>query len=293
MSLNLHHLRVFAAVVDHGGFSRAGAALRLSQPAVSRAVRELEREVGIILLDRSGRTPQLTEAGRGLHARAHELFGVEHAAERELRELRGLERGSLSVGASTTIATYLLPELLGSFHEANPAVVLRVASANTRSVARLLLARRIDVALVEGPVTHPRLEARAWREDELILIAPPGHPLAMRRRVSVAALSREEFLVREHGSGTRDVAERALAEQGVHVNRTMQLGSTEAIMQGVAAGLGLAIVSRAAAADKLEMGRIAAVRLPGMSIHRTLTQLSLRGRAASATVRAFELLLYT
>lgn len=291
MSLNLHHLRVFAAVVDHGGFSRAGVALRLSQPAVSRAVHELEREVGIVLLDRSGRAPQLTEAGRGLHARAQELFGVEHAAELELRELRGLERGALNVGASTTIATYLLPELLGSFHDANPAVVLRVVSANTRSIARLLLARRIDVALVEGPITHPRLQARAWREDELVVIAPPDHPLALRRRVSVAALSKERFLVRERGSGTRDAGERALAERGVHLSRAMQLGSTGAITRGVAAGLGLAIVSRAAAADQLELGRIATVRLSDMKIHRTLAELSLRGRPVSATARAFELLL--
>lgn len=287
MALNLNQLRVFAAVADQGGFSRAAAVLRLSQPAVSKSVRELERQVKLPLLERAGRASRLTPAGRALATRARELFSVEASAEEELRALRGLESGSLRVGASTTIATYVLPSILARFREAHPGVALRVVSANTRAIARQLLERRLDVALVEGPVAHERLDVIAWRDDELVLIAPWGHPLTRRRTVRAPDLAAVRLIVREPGSGTRDVAERALAEQGVHLPVALQLGSTEAIKQAVAAGLGLAIVSRAAAADQLALGRIATVRLRGVVLCRAFTELRLRGRDPSAPTRVF------
>ena len=287
MSLNLHHLRVFAAVAEQRGFSRAAAALRLSQPAVSKAVRQLERQVGVPLVERAGRASRLTAAGEQLAARARELFGVEAAAEEELRALRGLEVGNLRVGASTTIATYMLPPILARFHEAHPAIVLRVVSANTRAITRSLLERRLDIALVEGPVEHPRIETRRWRSDELVVIAPPGHRLVSHRRVSVHELASERFVVREEGSGTREVAERALAKHGVNPVVALQLGSTEAVKQAVAAGLGVAIVSRYAAADQLALGRIALVRLRDVELGRTLAELRLEGRMPSAPAAAF------
>lgn len=288
--MNLHHLRVFAAVAEAGSFTRAAAALRLSQPAVSKSVRELEREVGMPLLDRVGRGARPTEGGAALLARARELFGVERVAAEELARLRGLERGTLRVGASTTIATYFLPQLLTRFHAAHPGVTLRVASANTRDIARRLLERRLDVALVEGPVAHERIVVRRWRDDELVVIAPPAHALVARRRVRAADLAPYEFLVREPGSGTREVAARALAAAGVRVRMAVQLGSTEAIKQAVAAGLGLAIVSRVAAADQLALGTIAIVPVRDLVLQRSLSELRIHGRAAAPAATAFQAL---
>lgn len=287
MAINLHHLRVFAAVAEQRGFSRAAAALHLSQPAVSKAVRQLERQVGVPLVERAGRASHLTAAGERLAARARELFGVEATAEEELRALRGLEAGSLRVGASTTIATYLLPPILASFHDAHPAIALRLVSANTRAITRALLERRLDIALVEGPVEHPRIEARRWRSDELVVIAPPGHRLVARRKVGAHDLLTERFVVREQGSGTREVAERALSKHGVQPSIALQLGSTEAVKQAVAAGLGLAIVSRYAAADQLALGRIALLRLRDVELGRALTELRLKGRRPSAPAAEF------
>src|ERR1043166_7655767 len=122
MSMNLHHLRLFAAVAQRQSFSAAAESLNITQPAVSKALADLERQIGLPLLDRSGRTVQLTEAGDVLFARARELFGIEQAAERELLELKGLRRGMLRVGASTTVATYLLPQVFSSFRERHPNV---------------------------------------------------------------------------------------------------------------------------------------------------------------------------
>lgn len=292
MALNINALRVFAAVVERGGFTKASAALHLSQPAVSKAVRGLEREVGMPLLERGPRSVRVTEAGAALYERARELFAVERSAEDELRALRGLQGGALRVGASTTVATYLLPPVLGDFQARHPRVALHVTSGNTRAVARALLGRRLDVALVEGPVDDARLSVETWRDDELVVIAPPDHPLAASKRpVALAAVAAEPFVIRERGSGTRAVAEAAFAAHGVRPRVALTLDSTEAVKQAVAAGLGLSAVSRAAAADQLALGRVREVRVAGLVIRRRLTLLRLAGRRPSAPARAFEGLL--
>ena len=291
MPINLHHLRLFTAVVQHGGFTKAAGRLNLSQPAISKSLSELERQLNLVLIERAGRTVRLTDAGRTLYARASELFGVERAAEQELRELRGLKRGTLRIAASTTIATYMLPPYLGRFHTRHPRVRIQTTSANTRSVLRMLLESRVDVALVEGPVSNQRVTVQAWKDDELIVIAPPSHPLTQSSRTTVSMLADEAFLVREPGSGTRAVTERALASHGVRLTNTMRVGGTEAIKQAVAAGLGLAIVSRAAAADQLALGRITVLPIDGLSIRRTLAQIRLQGRAVTASARELETLL--
>lgn len=291
MTLNLHHLRVFARVAQEGGFTRAAQSLRLSQPAVSKAVRELERQTGVPLLERAGRATRLTAAGEALYARARELFAVEQSAEEELHALRGLSGGVLRVGASTTVATYLLFPYLARFRQANPRVELRVSSANTRAIARALLERRLDIALVEGPVRHPRIEVVPWRDDELVVICPPSHRFASKRSIRLDDLAAEPLIVRERGSGTRKVAERALAACGVAPTVALQLGSTEAIKQAVAAGLGVAFVSRFAVEEQVKLGRIAAVRVREAAVGRMLTELRLRGRTPGPATVAFRELL--
>lgn len=293
MTLNLHHLRVFQSVAEHRGFTRAAAALRLSQPAVSKSVRELERELGVTLLDRTSAPPRLTEAGAALSARAGELFAVERAAEEEQRALRGLAGGVLRIAASTTVVNYLLPPHLARFHASHPLVSLRVSSANTRDVARALLERRVEVALVEGPVDDRRLEVCRWLDDELVVIGHPAHRLAGRPRLRWTDLADEPFIVRERGSGTRRVADEALAAAGVTLRIALQLASTEAIKQTVAAGLGLAIVSRAAVSDQLSLGRLAILPVQGIALTRELSELRVVGREPSAAAAAFRRALAT
>jgi DNA-binding transcriptional LysR family regulator len=145
--------------------------------------------------------------------------------------------------------------------------------------------------LVEGPVDHPSVDVVPWRNDELVVIAPPDHPLLERAGVDADTIAREPFLVREPGSGTREVGERALALHGIRLMNTMRVGGTEAIKQAVAAGLGLAIVSRAAATDQLALGRIAILHVEGLVIHRSLAQLRLHDRAPTAAGKELELLL--
>ena len=288
MALNLQALRSFVAVVEARGFSRAAAVLNLSQPAISKSVAALEREVGMPLLERRSDGVRCTGAGQVMFDRAIELFAVERAAEEELRAYLGLQRGILRIGASTTIATYVLPSELAKFHSTYPGVTLRVASTNTRAVARQLLQRRIDVALVEGPVEHPRIEVVPWRTDALVVIAPANHVLARKKNVGSARIATEPFIVREPGSGTRVEGDRALAERGIVPEIALTLGSTEAIKQAVMAGLGLAVVSQSAVSEHLAAGTLSVVDVRNWNVRRELTLLRLRGRVPSAAAKRFE-----
>ncbi len=211
MALNLHLVRMFVGVADAGSFTGAAAHLHISQPAVSKGVQELERQIGATLIERGAGVVRLTEAGELLLRHARTLFAAERAAEGELAALRNLDRGTLHIGASTTIATYLLPAILGAFRLRYPQIELTLTSGNTHEIAELMASYQLDVALVEGPVDDPRIEVRRWRSDELVVIAPPDHPLAA-RPVWVHELVGYPMLVREPGSGTREVAEQALRD---------------------------------------------------------------------------------
>ncbi|HWK44959.1 MAG TPA: LysR family transcriptional regulator [Stellaceae bacterium] len=293
MALNLHLLRLFMAVARYGSFSRAAEALHLSQPAVSKGVRDFEAQVGSRLLERGGPGGvTLTEAGVLVARHATVLFAAERAAEEELAALRGLRRGTLSVGASTTVATYLLPPILGAFHNRYPDIELRLTSANTRAIADLLIARDLDIALVEGPVDDPAIHVTPWREEDMVLIAGPRHPLAaVAAPIDPALLANEIVIVREPGSGTRDVALAALEAHHIVPRATLEVGSTEAIKQVVAAGLGVAIVSAAAAADQIALGKLVPLSARDFVVRRPLTRLSLQPRQSSAPAAAFDALL--
>jgi DNA-binding transcriptional LysR family regulator len=293
MPLNLHLLRLFAAVARHRNFSRAAEALHVSQPAVSKGVRDFEAQIGSRLLERGGQGGvTLTEAGDLLMRHAAALFAAERAAEEELAALRGLHRGSLSVGASTTIATYQLPPFLGAFHKRHPEVELRLTSGNTRAIVELLSLRELDIALVEGPVDEPGIEVRPWCEEEMVLIAAPDHRLARARApIAMEAIAQEILLIREPGSGTRDVVLAALDARRIVPRTILEIGSTEAIKRIVAAGFGIAIVSTAAAADQIALGRLVILKPRNFAVRRMLTRLSLSARQPSAAAAAFDAML--
>jgi DNA-binding transcriptional LysR family regulator len=175
MSLNLHLLRLFATVARTGSFSRAAEVLHISQPAISKSVRDFELQVGCRLLDRGPQGVKPTREGEALARHAATLFAAERAAEEELLAMRGLHQGSLRIGASTTIATYMIPEYLGAFNRAHPGIELNILSANTQAIADLMIGHEIDIALVEGLVEDHNLVSDPWRTDAMVLIASPDH----------------------------------------------------------------------------------------------------------------------
>jgi len=292
MSLNLHLLRLFATVARTGSFSRAAEILHLSQPAISKGVRDFEEQVGCRLLDREPKGVRPTPEGLALARHAETLFAAERAAEEELRAVRNLDSGTLRVGASTTIATYMIADGLARFHRSHPNIDLHLVIANTRDIADLMLGHEIEIALVEGPVEDDKLIARPWRNDVMELIVGRDHPFAAGRRpLDRARLAEEILILREPGSGSREVVAQALTTHGIVPARTLEIGSTEAIKQAVAAGFGVSIVSTATVADQVQLGKLQRVPIDGVHIARTLWQLEMPGRVQMPAARAFERLI--
>jgi DNA-binding transcriptional LysR family regulator len=287
--LTLHRLELFLAVLDHGGVGRAARARNISQPAVSEHLLGLASYFGVPLLERRGRSVRPTPAAHLLEPYARQAVGLLRSAERAAADLRGLHSGSLTVGASTTPGTYLLPPVLGRFHAAHPGIALRLQISDTREIEQWVAAGQMELGVIgEAPLVRG-LAAEPWVQDELVLIVPRRHPLARRRSVRAAALAGEAYIAREEGSSTRGVAERYLARLGVSLTPAMQLGSTEAIREAVAAGLGVALVSRHAvlARDR----RIVAARLAGPRWTRDLLIVRRPGTPLGPAAAAFRDLL--
>ena len=292
MSLNLNQLAVVHAVAAEASVSKAAERLMVSQPAVSKQLREMERQLGTPLFDRLPRGVRPTEAGTLLADYARRIFALANEAQERLAELQGLERGQLRIGASTTIAVYLLPAVFVAFRKAYPGVRLTVDIVNAREVEERLAASAVDVALSEGEPDAAAFAVDPFMTDELIAIAPAGHPLAGGRKpVPAAAVCREPFIVREAGSGTRAVVEHALADRGLAVTPVMEVGSTIVIKRAVAAGMGLAFVSRLTCELELRSGTLAEVKTADLKITRPLHRLRVRGRHEGRAVTEFDRLL--
>jgi DNA-binding transcriptional LysR family regulator len=290
----LRQFEVFLAVAKAGSFRAAAEAMHLSQPALSQHVAEMERELGTRLFDRLGRKVALTEAGRVLEDHAHRLFASLTSAREAVADLGGLKRGSLVLGASTTPGIYVLPGIIATFQKTYPGMALSLRIANSALIEEQIRGNALDLGVVGGhPLRLGEECVAAGLLDELVLIVPPSHPWARRREIQPSLLESERLLVREEGSATRQVTERALQRAGGHIKASMELGHTEAIKQAVIAGLGIAFVSIHAIRGELAAGRLRAVRLKGLRIQRHFHIIHNEARTLSASARAFIELLKT
>jgi DNA-binding transcriptional LysR family regulator len=289
--MNRNHLALFHAVARAGSISGGAAMARVSQPAVSKQIAQLEDELGVHLLERLPRGCRLTEAGQILADYAHRWRSLENDAARAIEEYRGLKRGRLAIGASLTVGGYLLPAVIAEFHRRFPDIELQLEIANTEHIQRSLLEGTIELGLTEGPLESEELESTVFFQDELVAIAPAGHPLLKKGRVTVREICRESVILREEGSGTRAVMERALRRHGLKIKPLLSLASPEAIKNAVVAGMGIAIVSRLIVALELQVGSLEIVSMKDLTIQRPLHLQRIRGRSQSpAQVKFLEVL---
>ncbi len=287
--LTLHRLRLFLAVLDSGGVARAAQARHLSQPAVSEHLRGLEAFFDVRLFERAGRGVRPTAAARVIEPFVRQALGLVASAEQAAIELRGLGAGSVAVGASTTPGTYLLPAVLGRFHSAHPQITLTLRVGDSRQVEEWVAAGAVELGVVGAAPLRPGLSAEPWVKDELVAIVARRHKLARRRTLPPRALADEPYISREEGSSTRAVAERIFAQSGVTLQPVMELGSTEAVREAVAAGLGVSVVSRHAVRPRDP--RVVAIRLQGREWVRDLLVIQRRGAPLSpAAARLREML---
>jgi DNA-binding transcriptional LysR family regulator len=285
--MNLNHLRVFHAVAAAGSITAAARALQVSQPAVSKQLGDLEDALGTLLVDRLPRGVRLTAAGRVLAEHAARIFGIEQTAEVELAALRGVRRGQLSVGASTTIGIYLVPGVFGAFQRLYPALKLDLQIGNTAVVHDLVRRHVVELGLTEGFVVDDDLKTGVFDQDDMVAITAPGDPVLARGPLTARELVALPFVMRERGSGTREVIEAALAKKRLVVEPVMSLGSTEAVKNAVAARLGVAIVSRLALERELAGGSLVAIEVADLQIRRALHLVELHGKSRSPAVSRF------
>lgn len=286
MPLSLARLATFVRLTEDPSFTRVAEAAGLTQPAVTHQIRTLERDLGVRLVDIVARRAEITEAGAFLAERGKRLLASADALEREMHDLAAARAGAIRLGATLTIGATLLPALLARFKAAHPSVQASVEIANTAQIGEMVQAGRLSAALVEGTLDDAELRIEVFADDELVLVAPPDHPLAG-KRVRVEALGDEPFVGREPGSGTRDVLERALRAHGVVPEVVLAIPSGEGIVRAVEAGLGIAALSRLVVADALAARRIVGLHVPGLDLRRPLSLVTRRLRSVSPAVVAF------
>ena len=257
-------LKVVRAVAEHLNFRKAAEQLFLIQPAVTLQIKALENDLGMRLFDRTGGRITLTRQGSALLGYANQLARLASQAERELGCSEGIVSGELALGASTTIAQYVLPRLLEVFQNEYPKIQFSLQSGNTSEVVRCLLEGRVALGLIEGPAGERGVRTEPFMEDELMLITPPSFDSD---RLAPAQFLSSSLLMRERGSGSRRVVELALEKVGFKLKafkKVMELDSTEAVKSAVEAGLGVGFVSRWAIAKELELGTLKIAEVGGV-----------------------------
>ena len=254
-----HKLKVFCTVAETKSFSKTSEIIHLTQPAVSLQIQALEEVYETKLFDRSSSTVTLTPAGEVLYKYAKDILSLYANAQKMIGELTGLVKGSISIGASSTIGNYVLPGVITDFKKNHPKIKIHLLVGNTKRVVEMLNSGNIDLGFVEGEVTRQKMVVEKILADELMLIVPAYHPWAKKKEISISELTKEPVIFREGGSGTRQMIEKFLAMHGLApqaMKISMVLGSTEAIKEAVENGLGVSIISRWAARKENKYGTL-------------------------------------
>ena len=286
--MTLRQLESFLALAREGSFTLAAERLHLSQPTLTEHIQGLERELGKRLFVRRYREVILTEAGRVLEPYVAHIMTTLESVSHAVAELDGLQRGSLVIGASTTPGIYVLPRIIGQFRATYPGIALSLQIANSRTIEERVRSARLDLGVVGGHMlAGPQQCVTAGLVDELVLVVPPDHAWASRKTMALPQIIEQPLLMREPGSATRQVTERALQRAGVPYKVAMELDHTEAIKQAVMAGLGVAFVSAHAVDREVATGHLAAVRIRGDGLRRHFHVIHGKGRSLSGSARAF------
>ena len=288
MKFSLRQIEVFVAVARLGSVSRAADAVALSQSAASTALSELEAQFDCRLFERVGKRLQINTLGEQLLPKAVELLDRTAEIEALLEGRTGL--GALRIGATLTIGNYLATLIVAGFLQRHPEAKVQLTVHNTVTIVEQVAKYELDLGLIEGSCHHPDLVAAPWVEDELVVFAAPDHPLAKKRSVPIEQLLRERWILREQGSGTREVFEQALRPYHVEpagLTVRLELEHTEAIKRAVESGLGIGCISRLALKEAFRRGSLAPIRTPYLDLSRRFQFLWHKDKYQTASLRAF------
>jgi len=284
--VTLRQLQIFETVVRLGGYTRAAEALHLTQPTVSMQVKKLSEAIGYPLLEKVGSHLHTTTAGREVYASAQNVLGNMMALGESIVTLEGVIKGPLRIAVITT-AKYFMPHLLGAFITQYPEVKPMLKVTNRSRVLERLKSNEDDLLIMGQVPVGLDVEAHPFVDNELVVVASIHHPLTKCSDISLEQLSKERFLIREAGSGTRLAIDRLFAEQGLKVHPYMELGSSEAIKQAVMAGLGISVLSRHNLRLELAGNHIAMLDVKGFPLFYRWYAVHLKGKKLSLVSQTF------
>lgn len=290
IEMDFWRLQIFCRVVELRSFSKAAKAVYLSQPTVSSHIKDLEDHFECKLIDRLGREAIATRAGRLLYEYATRIIALKLEAENALTELQGKIKGHLTIGGSTIPAGYILPPFLGKFKEEYPGIVVTLIQGDTREIIQAVLEGNVEIGIVGAKAQEAQLVQKRIVDDEMFLIVPRNHKWAGRRQIALNELAEEPFIMREPGSGTRRSMAQVLENRGQPVrdlNVVAEMGSTEAIRQGIKAGLGISILSECAVNEELATRSLNKLKIRGLSFKRAFYLTMHRHRTQSPLCRTF------
>jgi DNA-binding transcriptional LysR family regulator len=285
--MDVRDLEVFLSVAKHLNFTRAGAAVHLSQPSVSVRMRQLERDLDSKLFEHLGKKVSLTEAGELLIPYATRVIAAMNDARHAIDELKGLERGSLRIGASTTPGMYLVPRAIAEFKKRYPKIEVHLAVKDTRQIEDGVIRNEFDFGFVGGHLAGDEVDVLPWISDEIILIVPLDHRLARKSSVTAQELSREKFILREQGSATRAVVATHLRKLRVNAEAVMEIENPESVKKAVQNGLGIAFISAFAAESDLKAKTLVAVKIRNVEIRRELKIVYRKDKHLSRAAKTF------
>ncbi|NLR53609.1 LysR family transcriptional regulator [Citrobacter freundii] len=282
MHITLRQLEVFAEVLKSGSTTQASVMLALSQSAVSAALTDLEGQLGVQLFDRVGKRLVVNEHGRLLYPRALALLEQTTEIEQLFRE----DNGAIRVYASSTIGNYILPAMIARYRQDFPDLPLELSVGNTQDVINAVLDFRVDIGLIEGPCHSTEIISEPWLEDELVVFAAPSSPLT-KGPVTLEQLAASPWILRERGSGTRELVDYLLLSHLPRFQMAMELGNSEAIKHAVRHGLGISCLSRRVIAEQLQAGTLSEVPVPLPRLVRTLWRVHHRQKHISNAITRF------
>ncbi|PKN68808.1 MAG: LysR family transcriptional regulator [Deltaproteobacteria bacterium HGW-Deltaproteobacteria-12] len=286
MKSTLRQLEIFAKVAASGHVTQAGEELFITQSAVSMAIAELEKIADGPLFERRGRRLLLNDRGSLILPRVQEVLRQVGTIEQLLSESVGVPIGLLKVGASTTVGNYLLPAMIAEFTSHYPRARALLQVGNTSQIEQAVESGELDLGIIEGPLHTGSLRATAWRSDELVVIAGESHPWTKQKKASRSMLEQAQWIMREKGSGTREIFEAALQKKDIGFTIFMELGHTEAIKKAVEAGLGVSCLSRMAVARELSQEWLTEVNT-SLDLKRNLMILTRNSEYMTTLLKAF------
>ena len=288
--MDLWQLNIFCKVVELKSFSRAGETVHISQPTVSSHIKDLEDHFGGRLIDRLGREAAPTGAGELLYSYARKIIALRDETETALAEFHGRIKGRLVIGGSTIPGVHILPRVIGAFIKMYPEATISLVIADTEKIITSVLSGEVELGVVGAGSAEKKIYQEKLIEDEMRLIVPAGHKWAKRKSVDIRMLRDEPFILRECGSGTLKSIKGSLASAGHDaddLNIVAEIGSTEAVAQGIKSKIGISILSTIAVSEDLRAGKLKALSVEGLDLRRSFHLTRLKNRTASPLAREF------